>query len=91
MPIMAVSVDRAPQSFADLLRPPVGDAEATFHLLNTPLEWLLIPAALVLNAWIPKRATLILVATVIFVALRVWSHVYYTPDFDWSEARPVSL
>ena len=84
---MAVSVDRAPQFFADLLRPPVGDAEARY-LLNTPLEWLLIPAALVLNAWIPKRATLILVATVIFVALRVWSLVYFMPQIlDWSEGQ----
>ena len=89
MPIMAVSVDRAPQFFADLVRPPVGDAEALpFYLLNTPLEWLLIPAALVLNAWIPKRAKLILVATVIFVALRVWSYVYFIPQIlDWTEGQ----
>ena len=67
MPIMAVSVDRAPQFFADLVRPPVGDAEALpFYLLNTPLEWLLIPAALLLNVWIPTRRKLILIAAVMF-------------------------
>jgi hypothetical protein len=89
MPIMAVSVDGAPQFFADLVRPPVGDAEALpFYLLNTPLEWLLIPAALLLNAWIPKRRKLILVATVIFIALRVWSYVYFIPQIlDWGEGQ----
>jgi hypothetical protein len=89
MPIMAVSVDRAPQFFADLVRPPVGDAEALpFYLLNTPLEWLLIPAALVLNAWIPTRQKLILIAAVMFFALRVWSYVYFIPQIlDWSEGQ----
>jgi len=89
MPIMALSVDRAPQFFADLVRPPVGDAEALpFYLLNTPLEWLLIPAAVLLNAWIPKRQKLILIAAVIFVALRVWSYVYFIPQIlDWSNGQ----
>ena len=89
MPIMAVSVDRAPQFFADLVRPPVGDAEALpFYLLNTPLEWLLIPAAVLLNAWIPKRQKLIFIAAVIFVALRVWSYVYFIPQIlDWSNGQ----
>jgi hypothetical protein len=89
MPIMALSVDRAPQFFADLVRPPVGDAEALpFYLLNTPLEWLLIPTAVLLNAWIPKRQKLILIAAVIFVALRVWSYVYFIPQIlDWSNGQ----
>jgi hypothetical protein len=89
MPIMAVSVDRAPQFFAGLVRPPVANAEALpFYLLNTPLEWLLIPAALLLNAWIPKRQKLILVAAVMFVALRVWSYVYFIPQIlDWNEGQ----
>jgi hypothetical protein len=89
MPIMAVSVDRAPQFFADLVRPPVGDAEALpFYLLNTPLEWLLIPAAVLLNALIPKRQKSIIIAAVIFVALRVWSYIYFIPQIlDWSNGQ----
>ena len=87
MPIMDVSITHAPQFFADLVRPPIGDAEALpYYLLNTPLEWLLIPAALVLNARIPKRRTLIMIAAALFFALRVWSYLYFVPDIlDWNE------
>jgi hypothetical protein len=87
MPIMDVSITRAPQFFADLVRPPIGDAEALpYYLLNTPLEWLLIPAALLLNAPIPKRRTLIMIAATMFFALRVWSYLYFVPDIlDWNQ------
>jgi hypothetical protein len=87
MPIMDVSITHAPQFFADLVRPPIGDAEALpYYLLNTPLEWLLIPAALLLNARIPKRRTLIMIAATMFFALRVWSYLYFVPDIlDWNQ------
>jgi hypothetical protein len=87
MPIMDLTVNHAPQFFADLVRPPIGDAEALpYYLLNTPLEWLLIPTALLLNARIPKRRTLILIAATMFFALRVWSYLYFVPDIlDWNQ------
>jgi hypothetical protein len=87
MPIMDVSITHAPQFFADLVRSPIGDAEALpYYLLNTPLEWLLIPAALLLNARIPKRRTLVLIAAMMFFALRVWSYLYFVPDIlDWNQ------
>jgi hypothetical protein len=87
MPIMDVSITHAPQFFADLVRPPIGDAEALpYYLLNTPLEWLLIPAALLLNARIPERRTLIMIAATMFFALRVWSYLYFIPDIlDWNQ------
>ena len=87
MPIMDVSIAHAPQFFADLVRPPIGDAEALpYYLLNTPMEWLLIPAALLLNARIPRRRTLIMIAATIFFALRVWSYLYFVPDIlDWNQ------
>jgi hypothetical protein len=87
MPIMDISIDQAPQFFADLVRPPIGDAEALpYYVVNTSLEWLLIPAALVLNGWIPKRQRLIVAAAVTFFALRVWSYLYFIPDIlDWNQ------
>jgi hypothetical protein len=87
MPIMDLTVAAAPQFFADLVRPPIGDAEALpYYLLNTPLEWLLIPAALLLNARIPKRRTLVLTAATLFFALRVWSYLYFIPDIlEWNQ------
>ena len=87
MPIMDLSITHAPQFFADLVRPPIGDAEALpYYLLNTPLEWLLIPAALLLNARIPKRRTLIMIAATMFFALRMWSYLYFIPDIlDWNQ------
>jgi hypothetical protein len=87
MPIMDLTVAKAPQFFADLVRSPIGDAEALpYYLLNTPMEWLLIPAALLLNARIPKRRTLILIAAMIFFAMRVWSYLYFVPDIlGWNQ------
>jgi hypothetical protein len=87
MPIMDVSITHAPQFFADLVRPPIGDAEALpYYLLNTPLEWLLVPAALLLNARIPERRTLIMIAATMFFALRVWSYLYFVPNIlDWNQ------
>ena len=87
MPIMDVSITHAPQFFADLVRPPIGGAEALpYYLLNTPLEWLLIPATLLLNARIPKRRTLIMIAATMFFALRVWSYLYFVPDIlEWNQ------
>jgi hypothetical protein len=86
MPIMDVSVTHAPQFFADLVRPPIGDAEALpFYLLNTPLEWLFIPGALLLNARIPRRRTLILAAATLYFAMRVWSYLYFISDIlEWN-------
>jgi hypothetical protein len=87
MPIMDLTVAQAPQFFADLVRPPIGDAEALpYYLLNTPMEWLLIPGALLVNARIPTRRTLILIAAMIFFAMRVWSYLYFIPDIlDWNQ------
>ena len=71
----------AEQIAADLVRPPIGDAEALpCYLLNTPLERLLIPAALLLDEQIPKRRTLIMIAATMFFALRVWSYLYFVSD-----------
>jgi hypothetical protein len=50
MPIMDVSVTPVPQ-----FRPPIGGGSLPYYLLNTPLEGLLIPAALWLSARNPKR------------------------------------
>lgn len=95
MLIMDASVSEAPQFFADLVRPPIGDAEALpYYLLNTPLEWLLVPAALLLNWPAQGRRILILAAAALFYPLRLWTYLYFVPKIiAWGEgsaAGPLS-
>src|SRR5829696_9156395 len=62
-----------PSTTFTMIHPPFGDS---FNLLiitlNSLMEWLLIPAALFLNWHIPKRRTLIVIAAVVFYAMRIW-------------------
>lgn len=38
------------------------------------------------NAWIPRRQKLLLLAAVLFFALRVWSYLYFIPQIlDWNQ------
>ncbi|MFD0559068.1 hypothetical protein FB566_5029 [Stackebrandtia endophytica] len=49
-------------------------------LSNAPMELLVIPALLVL-AWRPgRRRILVLAATVLFGAHRIWTHLVFAPD-----------
>lgn len=85
--IHSAALRDAPQLFDDLVRPPIGDAEALpFLLLNTPLEWLLMPAVLLLTWQVPQQRRLVLTAAVLFVAMRVWTYLYFVPQIsDWSQ------
>jgi hypothetical protein len=53
------------------------------------MEWLLTPAALFLNWHIPKRRTLIVIAAVVFYAMRIWTYVYFVPSiFEFATIQP---
>jgi hypothetical protein len=74
-----------PQFFTDMVRGPVGQAEALpFYLFNTPLEWILIPAAALLAAGRRARHLMITVL-VIWTVHRVWTYTWFVPAItDWS-------
>jgi len=77
-----------PEPFAAMIRGAVGSAEALpFYLFNTPLEWILIPGALLLTWSVPEVRRLTLVALVVWTAHRVWTYVHFVPlIIEWSEA-----
>jgi len=59
-----------------LMRPAV----PYFIAVNTLMEALVIPLVVFLNWHIPKRRTLILVAVMVYFAMRVWTYLTYAPS-----------
>ena len=80
----------APSTSFTLVHPPFGGRFDLFIItFNTLLEWLLIPAALFLNWRIPKRRTLIVIAAVVYYAMRVWTYIYFVPIiFEFGAMQP---
>jgi len=80
----------APSTTFAMIHPPFGGSFNLFIItLNSLMEWLLIPAALFLNWRIPKRRTLIVIAAVVYYAMRVWTYVYFVPNiFEFGELPP---
>jgi hypothetical protein len=79
-----------PSTTFTMIHPPFGGSFNLFIItLNSLMEWLLIPAALFLNWHVPKRRTLIVVAAVVFYAMRVWSYIYFVPNiFEFATIPP---
>ena len=76
-----------PSTSFTIYHPPFGGSLNLFLItFNTLLEWLLIPAALFLNWRIPKRRTLIVIAAVIYYAMRAWTYIYFVPTVFEFEA-----
>jgi hypothetical protein len=70
----------SPPSSLALIQPPLGDGLMFFFVLFNPLmEVLLVPLALYLNWRVPMRRTLIIVAAVVYYAMRVWTYAYFVP------------
>jgi hypothetical protein len=80
----------APSTSFTMIHPPFGGSFNLFIItLNSLMEWLLIPAALFLNWHIPKRRTLIVIAAVVYYAMRVWTYVYFVPNiFEFGAIPP---
>ena len=80
----------APSTTFAMIHPPFGGSFNLFIItLNSLMEWLLIPAALFLNWRIPKRRTLIVIAAVVYYAMRVWTYVYFVPNiFEFGALPP---
>lgn len=79
--IVATALDAAPpEVFTALVRGTLGDAEALpYYLLNTPIEWLLLPLAVLLTWPVAAQRRLMLPALTVFVAMRLWTYVYFVP------------
>jgi hypothetical protein len=79
-----------PSTTFTMIHPPFGGSFNLFIItLNSLMEWLLIPAALFLNWHIPRRRTLIVIAAVVYYAMRVWSYIYFVPNiFEFGALPP---
>jgi hypothetical protein len=75
----------SPQDIATLIQPPLGDVFVVGLIaLNTSLEWLLLPALVLLSWHLPKRRTLVVGAAALYYAMRAWSYLYFVPRIlDW--------
>jgi hypothetical protein len=68
----------SPQDIATLIQPPLGNVFVVGLIaLNTSLEWLLLPALVLLNWHVRKRRTLVVVAAALYYAMRAWSYLYF--------------
>jgi hypothetical protein len=73
-----------------MIHPPFGGSFNLFIItLNSLMEWLLIPVALFLNWHVPKRRRLIVIAAVVYYAMRVWTYIYFVPNiFEFGALPP---
>ena len=73
-----------------MIHPPFGGSFNLFIItLNSLMEWLLIPVALFLNWPVPKRRKLIVMAAVVYYAMRVWTYIYFVPNiFEFGALPP---
>ena len=73
-----------------MIHPPFGGSFNLFIItMNSLMEWLLIPVALFLNWHIPKRRKLIVIAAVVYYAMRVWTYFYFVPNiFEFGALPP---
>ena len=84
--LMSTALNTQPQFFADLIRGPIGVAEALpFYLFNTPIEVLLAPLAVLLVWNNPRRRRLILAVVIVWGVHRVWTYTWFVPLIsEWS-------
>jgi hypothetical protein len=75
-----MALNHLPQLVPDLLRPPLGTAYVGFFIgLNSLCEWVLLPAAVLLNWRIGRRRWWVLAGATLFYGFRVWTYLYFGP------------
>jgi len=84
--LMSTALETQPQFFADLIRGPIGAAEALpFYLFNTPIELILAPLSVLLVWNNPRRRRLILAVVIVWSVHRVWTYTWFVPLIsEWS-------
>jgi hypothetical protein len=74
----SLALDQLPQLVPDLLRPPLGTAFVGFFIgVNSLCEWVLLPAAVLLNWRISRRRWWVLGGAALYYAFRVWTYFYF--------------
>jgi hypothetical protein len=77
----------SPQEFGIFLREPFESVLLYgLILLNTLIEWVFIPAAILLNWQVPRRRYLAMAIAVVYYAMRIWTYLYFVPEiFSWGD------
>jgi hypothetical protein len=85
--LSTAAINSQPQFFVDMIRGSIGVAEALpFYLFNTPLEWLLIPLAVLLTWSDPRQRAFMITVLLIWTLHRSWTYLYFVPQItDWSK------
>lgn len=79
--LSSTALQSQPQFFADMVRGSIGVAEALpFYVLNTPLEWFLIPMSLLLNWNNTFRRRLLIATLAVWTLHRSWTYLYFVPQ-----------
>ncbi len=80
--LMSKALETEPEWITTITSGPLADQVILyFIILNSLMEVILVPLALFLNWPFPKRRAYVFVAGLIFYALRIWTYLYFAPQY----------
>ena len=85
--LMRTALATTPEWVVTITAGPLGEQVILYFILfNSLLEIFLLPLALLLNWYMPGRRMFVLAAGLIFYAIRIWTYIYFAPQyFDFGE------
>jgi hypothetical protein len=85
--LMRKALATTPEWIVTITAGPLGEQVILYFILfNSLLEIFLVPLALLLNWHMPGRRIFVLAAGMIFYAVRIWTYLYFAPQyFDFGE------
>lgn len=85
--LMGKALDTTPEWITTITSGPLGEQVILYFIIfNSLMEIFLVPLALFLNWNMPGRRKFVLAAAAIFYAIRVWTYLYFAPQyFDFGE------
>jgi hypothetical protein len=84
--LMNAAAGASPEVLSAMMQPTI----PFFIVLNTPLEWLVVPGALFSNWHVPSRRRLLVVAAAVYYVMRVWTYLFYAGTRMEIAAAPLS-
>jgi hypothetical protein len=85
--LMRKALATTPEWIVTITAGPLGQQVILYFIIfNSLLELFLVPLGLLLNWHMPARRTFVLAAGLIFYAIRIWTYIYFAPQyFDFGE------
>ena len=80
--LMSKALETSPEWISTITSGPLATQVILyFIILNSLMEVMLVPLALFLNWPFPKRRAFVLAAALVFYALRIWTYLYFAPQY----------